>query len=80
MADTVTHLSKQEVDEGGMYAHVMRFTRAAAMHAASIDCGEDLALSAVGTSWYLVDLADEDNGYFPVVAQGYVDNGRLVAF
>ena len=76
---TTTHLTEDELRRGAINARITGLSMDHAAEAALIDCREGLAVALVGTHWYLVDLDTEENGYFEVVADGYMDGARAVA-
>jgi hypothetical protein len=71
----MTHLTLPEFRTGATVARVDGLTLAACAKACGIDCIEGLAVASTGgRSWCLVDLDDEERGFVPVVASGYVDS------
>ena len=75
-----THLTLDEFHNGATVARVDGLTLAACAAVCAIECVEGLAVvSTGGRSWCIVDLDDEEHGFVPVVASGYVDSFCLHA-
>jgi hypothetical protein len=74
----MTYLTTNEVTSTALTARVLGLSREEAARLANIEIDlEDIVLCATASRWYLVEVSGED--FHEVIADGVVENGRIVA-
>jgi hypothetical protein len=75
----MTYLTTNEVTSTALAARVRGLSREEAARLANIEIDlEDVVLCTIASRWYLVEVFSGDD-FHEVIADGVVENGRIVA-